>query len=328
MIASGEVVRANKQQNSDLFWALCGAGASFGIITEFVVRTEPAPENMIQYSYSFTTGSWSDLSKTFKAWQKYVSQPDLTWKFASTATVTEVGLTISGTYYGTKEEYDELNVAKEFPGNQISKTLEFKDYLGLVVHWGEEVALHLMGGVPSHVYTKSLTFNSCNEIPESVIDQMFKYFEKADKGTLVWFAIFDLAGGKVNTIPQNATAYAHRDALFYLQSYAINPLGHVGKETKSFLNGLNDVLKDGMAKAGENTDLGAYAGYVDPELPNAQQAYWRTNLPRLEIVKLKYDKGDVFHNLQSVRPGGKEVVEKPKVVLGKTSLGSKLMGCF
>jgi hypothetical protein len=28
-----------------------GAAASFGVITEFVVHTEPAPTNMIQYSY-------------------------------------------------------------------------------------------------------------------------------------------------------------------------------------------------------------------------------------------------------------------------------------
>lgn len=29
----------------------------------------------------------------------------------------------------------------------------------------------------------------------------------------IWFAIFDLAGGAVNDIAMNATAYAHRDAL-------------------------------------------------------------------------------------------------------------------
>jgi hypothetical protein len=28
-----------------------GAAASFGIVTEFVVHTQPAPQNVIQYSY-------------------------------------------------------------------------------------------------------------------------------------------------------------------------------------------------------------------------------------------------------------------------------------
>jgi FAD/FMN-containing dehydrogenase len=69
VLANGTITRANNQQNSDLFFvgafpldlltqltftyqALKGAGASFGIITEFVVHTEPSPENMIQYSYT------------------------------------------------------------------------------------------------------------------------------------------------------------------------------------------------------------------------------------------------------------------------------------
>jgi hypothetical protein len=329
IVATGEIVRANAQENSDLFWAIKGAGASFGVVTEFVVRTEPAPEKIVQYSYSFTTGSWKDMSKTFKAWQTYVSQPALSRAFASTATITELGLTMSVTFYGTEEEFGQLNFAKDFPGNQVEKTLVFDDYLGVVVHWAEEAALELISGIPAHTYTKTLTFNHCNRMPDLAIDKMFQYFETVEKDTLVWFAIFDLAGGRVNDIAQDATAYAHRDALFYLQSYAINALGPVTTESKDFLKGLNKVLKDGMEEAGESTDLGAYAGYVDLELgAGAQKAYWGTNLPRLEKVKLQWDPMDVFHNPQSVRPDGKEVKSRPKVVLKKRGKLSRLTSCF
>jgi hypothetical protein len=34
----------------------------------------------------------------------------------------------------------------------------------------------------------------------------------------IWFAIFDLEAGAVNDVPQDATAYAHRDALVRLSS--------------------------------------------------------------------------------------------------------------
>ena len=144
---------------------------------------------------------------------------------------------------------------------------------------------------------------------------MFKYLEDARKGTPIWFAIFDLAGGAVNDVPANATAYAHRSALYYLQSYAVNPLGSVSNESKEFLKGLNKIIKDGMAEAGETTDLGAYPGYVDLELgAGAQRAYWGANLPRLESVKATWDPEDVFSNPQSVRPGGKEILAQPKTI--------------
>jgi len=41
VLASGEVVRANESENSELFWGLSGAGQNFGVATEFVMRAFP-----------------------------------------------------------------------------------------------------------------------------------------------------------------------------------------------------------------------------------------------------------------------------------------------
>jgi FAD binding domain/Berberine and berberine like len=308
VLADSTIVRASEGQHSDLFWALKGAAAGFGIITEFVVRTEPAPSSLVQYSFSFTTGSWDDMASDFKDWQKFVSNKDLTWNFASTANLTEVGLIITGTFYGTREEYDAIMGSATFPGKASKHTIEVKDWLAGVAYWWEEVALLLGGGLPAHMYSKSLTFNGCDLIPDSVIDKMFNFFKSAKKGTLVWFAIFDLAGGFINTIAPDATAYAHRDALYYMQSYAIGGdlFRDVSSETKKFLTDLNHVIESGMREAGEKTDFGAYPGYVDLELKSPQRDYWRYNLPRLELIKTKYDAGDVFRNSQTVKPNGKD----------------------
>src|SRR5271155_1031226 len=39
--ADSSVVRANSQQNPDLFWALRGGGGNFGVVTEFEVKLHP-----------------------------------------------------------------------------------------------------------------------------------------------------------------------------------------------------------------------------------------------------------------------------------------------
>jgi FAD/FMN-containing dehydrogenase len=320
VLADSTIKRCSATQNSDIFWAVKGAGASFGVVTEFVLRTEPEPGEAVHFSYSFTVGSYASFAAVFKSWQKFVADPGLTRKFASELIITGAGLIISGTYFGSKAEYDAFDMKSKIGGESVEKTLVFKDWLGLLGHWAEEIGLRLGGGLPAPLYAKTLTFNGCHLIPDTAIDKVFAYLDKAKKGTLVWFVIFDLAGGAVNDVAQDATSYAHRDALFYLQSYAVG-LGKVSKTTKDFLGGINTTIKDGMPGS---EDFGAYAGYVDPELVNGPQEYWRTNLPRLENIKAVVDPGDVFHNPQSVNPAGSEV-KLSKAVVGKPAKRRSLL---
>ena len=306
--ADGRILRASDKQNSDLFWALKGAGAGFGIITTFVLRTEPAPESVVHYSFSFTLGSWSTLAGVFKEWQAFVSRKDLTWSFASTANITPAGLLINGTYFGTRDQYDSIMEQVTFPANASKSTVLLKDWLGAVATWWENIRLHMAGGIPAHSFSKSLCFNGVQLIPDSVVDLIFNKLETAEKGTPLWFVTFDLAGGQVNCVPRDATSYAHRDVLFSLQSYAIcaEPLANVSDTTKAFLSGINEAIVAAMKEADEPSDFGAYPGCVDLSLDHPQRCYWRYNLPRLEEIKGRWDPRDVFSNPQSVRPFGKE----------------------
>lgn len=261
--ADGTIKRASSGQNADLFWALKGAGASFGIITEFVVKTEEAPGEAVQFSFSFTRGSYASMTDLFKAWQTFISDPKLDRRFASEVIISVFGMAISGTFFGSPEEYEKLELSAKFPGNQSTNTIHFKDWFGLLGHWADQAAQRNGGGVAAPFYTKTLTFGENSPVPDHVIDNVFQYLDKTEKGTLIWFMIFDLAGGAINDVPHDSTAYAHRDALFYLPSYAID-LGGVSEKTRNFLRGVKETFADGMP----GVDFGAYPGYVDPELEN------------------------------------------------------------
>ncbi|MDQ6857510.1 MAG: FAD-binding oxidoreductase [Chloroflexota bacterium] len=53
--AAGEIVRASEAENADLFWAVRGAGANFGVVVEFEYRLQPVSEvygGMISYPMS------------------------------------------------------------------------------------------------------------------------------------------------------------------------------------------------------------------------------------------------------------------------------------
>ncbi|KAJ8110055.1 hypothetical protein OPT61_g6999 [Boeremia exigua] len=299
VLANSTVVRASESENPDILFAVKGAAAGFGIVTEFKVRTQAEPSETVLYTYNIQGGSSADKAEAFKKWQELISDPDLSRKFASQFILTEqFGAIITGTFFGSQQEYDSLNISARLP-NSDDSVVEIKDWLGVVGHWAEDVALDIVGGIPSNFYAKSLAYTENDIIPDEGVDKLFDYIDTADKGNALWFIIWDLEGGAINDVAPNATAYGHRDALFYHQAYAVNLLGKVSGATRDFLTGVNSAVLDALPDHKE----GAYAGYVDPALgAGSAGLYWGGNVERLEQIKAQVDPDDVFHNPQSIRP--------------------------
>lgn len=44
VLANGSIVRASETENKDLFWAIRGAGSSFAVVTEFVLKAYDQPD--------------------------------------------------------------------------------------------------------------------------------------------------------------------------------------------------------------------------------------------------------------------------------------------
>jgi FAD/FMN-containing dehydrogenase len=302
VLANSSIVRASEKENTDIFFAMKGAAAGFGIVTEFKVRTQAEPGEAVLYSYNFNGGSSEDKAEAFKKWQRLIADPELSRKFASQFILTEqFGAIVTGTFFGSQQEFDSLNITSRLPSKEES-VIELKDWLGLVGHWTEDVALQIVGGIQSNFYAKSLAYTKDDIIPDDAVDKLFQYIDKTDKGGALWFIIWDLEGGAINDVKPDATAYGHRDALFYHQAYAVNLLGKVNDKTRNFLKGVNDVITDALP----NHKAGAYAGYVDPALgENSASLYWGGNVDRLQQIKANVDPNDVFHNPQSIRPAKK-----------------------
>lgn len=299
VIADSKILTVNAKDYSEIFWAIKGAGASFGIVTQFKFRTHEAPGELVEYSYTFSPRPYAALANRFKQWQNLVSDPGLSHKFASQVVISELGMIISGTFFGSEEEWDALNITAVFPERTkpLDKILVLDDFAGAVSHWAEDIALTLGGVIASAFTSKNIAFTKNDLIPSSTIDRFFSYLDTINRGTIVWFAIFDLEGGAINEIPANATSYGHRDALFYVQTYAVN-IGKVSDTTRKFVDGMDSILRSGFP----DRTLGSYAGYVDPNLKDPQEMYFGKNLPELRRIKGIIDPRDVFSNPQSVRP--------------------------
>lgn len=78
VLANLTIVRASATRNPDLFLAVRGAGASFGIVTEYIFNTLSAPTQTVSFALTWTVTDAPSRAAVFKPWQAWISDPSLT----------------------------------------------------------------------------------------------------------------------------------------------------------------------------------------------------------------------------------------------------------
>ena len=89
---SGEIVTASDKKNKDLFWAIRGAGANFGIITSATYKVFDAPNKglLVQADFNYNASANSPMWKLLQSWDKTYPK--------------EMGLTLEGVFNHTTQQ--------------------------------------------------------------------------------------------------------------------------------------------------------------------------------------------------------------------------------
>jgi hypothetical protein len=107
---------------------------------------------------------------------------------------------------------------------------------------------------------------------------------------------FDGFGGAINAVAPGATAFVHRNAIAQLQIDASWGAGASNQTVATIQSWLGHTA----SALAPYTNGQAYQNYIDPTLADWKQAYYSSNLARLERVKRAYDPDDVFSFAQSI----------------------------
>lgn len=293
--ADGEIRTASYTENADLFYGIKGAGASFGIVTSFTVHTHPEPGDIVEYTYTISIGSQKEMGELYKKWQALAGDPELDRRFSTLFIAQPLGALITGTFYGTEEEYNATGIEDKIPTNG-KLDLKLTDWLGSIAHQAEVAGLGL-SEIPNPFASRSLAFRKEDLLSDASVDDLFDYLDKSDKGTIIWTLIFNSEGGAMADFTEG-NSYPHRDKVMMYQSYVVG-IPHVSDASKTFIEEVQKRVRAAAPDA--NT---TYAGYIDPTLDraSANQFYWGQNLPRLREVKKTWDPKNLFRNPQSVEP--------------------------
>ncbi|MBV9515147.1 MAG: FAD-binding oxidoreductase [Mycobacteriaceae bacterium] len=286
---------ADGENNSDLLWALRGAGnGNFGIVTSLTCKVHPLTQTI------YLVAAWrglNDLQEVFEAWQR--TAPHLDYRLTSqleihrdeirlfavlacgseaeTTQMLEPILSIGQPHVTTKD----ANWADNYAGLQIpidQEPANWKFFSQFISEPFPPDAIGLIGSLMARAPT-----SDCN------------YFTNA------------FGGAVKNSEPSGGSAFAHRDAIFYAEPGA--GWGTRGEEVLAPDDPLTPECLTWIADFGEA--LRPYVNGAYPAVPNAgmlewQTAYWGPNVEQLRTIKTKYDPDNVFNFDQSLPPSAGE----------------------
>jgi FAD/FMN-containing dehydrogenase len=285
--AGAEVVRASAEEQPDLFWALRGGGGNLGIVTAF----EFSAHETTDVFFGKIAFPAAQARPVLQGWAEYLrSAPE---ELTSVAT-------LANPMTGGPESPIEIHVA--YDGDDAERAGEaLAPIRGLGTVLADDVALSAYGDVledaPPLPPGLQLVTRSAFVDKESVADLVAALADVAAAPGSPFLAVRSV-GGAVARIPDDATAYAYRQAELVILTFTGGPAPVVAAAQP----GLDVVWKRFAPHV-----LGAYANFRSDVTEEHVAAIYPTGTRRrLAEVKARFDPVNLFagnHNVQPAEVG-------------------------
>jgi len=277
--AYGQIVRASAEENPDLFWALRGGGGNFGIVTEFEYQLQ-------------SVGT------------VYAGVVGLPLTPAALKALAEYGRN------APNELTMIINIMAAPPAPFVPEDVVGKwVILPILCYAGDpadgenavqpirDIATPLFEFLAPMPYPAIYAFTEELAQPLSFMARMQFTREFSDNVAATFVDATELAGpmnvlqvrplgGRFAEVPANATAFAHRDAGYFLTAIGIWENGTAGDAEAAWAQAVYEMI------AAESS--GAYSNFMQDEPERIGEAYPPETYRRLAEVKRRYDPENLF----------------------------------
>ena len=287
--AEGDLVRASKHENMDLFWAVRGGGGNFGVVTSFefdchldqlraydglFLHPIDAASDVLGFYQEFMTDAPNEVTAGAGIMQVPPNSELPDHLHGDTVLMLKVA------YMGDIElGKGILEPVQEF-GDPVFEMVGPKPYS----EFGMEAPERQRNHWKSHYF---------RELGDDTIQTVIE--EALPLPTPLTKVYFFSLGGAINRLDRDSTAYPHRDAhhLFEMVTQWSNP--DIDEETVSWAREVHSAL----APYGTG---GEYVNNQSDDDRDRVKAAYGTNYERLVEVKNEWDPTNLFSSNQNVEP--------------------------
>ena len=290
VLADGSYVTVNKNQNTDLFWAIRGGGGNFGIVTSFKFQAHP-----VKTVFGGPTLWPIEQLDEIMAWYD---------EFITNA----------------PEDLNGFITTMIIPGAPFPEHLHNKQFCGIVwCYVGDMKKAH---DVFKPILAKDPLFQHVGEMPYPAIQSMFdgllphglQWYWRADfyndldaeirkqhlkfgsniPTPLSQMHLYPI-GGAASRIGTTETPWAYRDSKYAGVIVGVDPNPKNADKITEWCKAYWDALHP-------HSSGGAYTNFMMDEGQERVKASYKDNYERLSTIKKKYDPNNLFRVNQNIQP--------------------------
>jgi FAD/FMN-containing dehydrogenase len=292
VLANGKFVRANVDENPDLFWGIRGGGGNFGVVTSFTFKLHPIDTiygGPMLYELSETADvmKWyrdlivtapDDLNgffafKTVPPWPPFPEHLHLK-KMCGVVWACTAPLTKAEEMFRPIRAFKKpaLDLVGPFPQPSLQSMFDALYPPGLQWYWRADFV---------------------NELSDDAIAQHIR-FGSALPSMHSAMHLFPI-NGAASRIGKHDTAWNYRDATWAQVMVGVDPDPANSEKIISWTKNYYDALHPYSAG-------GAYVNFMMDEGEERVRATYGDNYERLVTIKNKYDPDNLFRVNQNIRP--------------------------
>jgi len=286
--AGGDVLRADADQNADLFWALRGGGGNFGIVTSFdfeLHEQQPVTGGMAIFAGDRTR----DVLQFFREY---------------TAELPDSVTTMAGCFLAPGEGSNPpqpmawiavCHTGPEDEGRRLVAPIKdfgpVQDFIGPMPYSALQTMFDDGAAPGARNYWRSAFMQ---DFADDVIDTMVaSAAELPPPGSMM---LVEHLGGAISRVDEGETAYSHRGAQFNVSILSSWTDAAADDRYSAWTRSFGDELRS-------FSDGGAYVNYMAGDMSGAEvKAMYDANFGRLRSVKRKYDPDNFFNSNQNIAP--------------------------